>query len=108
MLETLSLFILAHPILTGLGFYATLFFAIGSRRRRTLSLVVALDIFVLALITLGDSRRNETISACLWSMEQDGRLLGRLFRPAVDLLLSPMESDHCLVSWLAENNGRHL
>lgn len=108
MLETLSLFILAHPILAGLVLYATLFFALGSRRRRILSLVVSLDIFVLALTTLGDSRRNETISACLWSMDQDGRLLGRLFRPAVDLLLSPLESNHCFVSWLVENTGREV
>ena len=72
-------------------------------RQRLLTILIALDVFVFALLTLGGSKRNETISAAAWSLEVDGKLLGRIFRPAIDWLMSPIEPRHCLTSWLCEN-----
>jgi hypothetical protein len=70
---------------------------------RLLRILIALDILLFALLTLGSARRNETISAAAWSLEQDGKWQGRLCRPVIDWLLSWLEQDHCAVSWLAEN-----
>ncbi len=72
-------------------------------KQRLLAILIALDIFVLACITFGGSRRNETISSCLWTLERDGKWMGRIGRPLVDWLFSPLESHHCYVSWLVEN-----
>jgi len=66
--------------------------------------MVALDIFVFALITIGGAKRNETISSAAWSLEQDGKLAGRVFRPLIDFLFSPFESNHCGNAWA--NEGR--
>lgn len=69
---------------------------------RLLRILIALDIFVFALLTLGGSKRNETISAAAWSLELDGKWQGRVFRPLIDWLMTRLERDHCLQSWLAE------
>lgn len=71
-------------------------------RRRLIRLLTAFDIFVFALLTLGGAKRNETISAASWVLEVDGKWQGRVARPVIDLLLSPLEKDHCQASWLAE------
>jgi hypothetical protein len=52
-----------------------------------------------------NGRRNETISACLWSMEQSGKWLGYTLRPVVDFCLAWAESNHCRISWQNENKG---
>ena len=70
-------------------------------KNRILRILIALDIFVFALLTLGDARRNETISAAAWSLEQDGKLLGRIFRPLIDALFF-FDPSHCAVSFLDE------
>lgn len=67
-------------------------------KNRLLRILIALDIFVFALVTLGNARRNETISAAAWGMEQDGKLLGRIFRPLIDALFF-FDPDHCAVSF---------
>jgi hypothetical protein len=72
-------------------------------KHRTLAILIALDVLLLALLTLGGSKRNETISSCLWTLEQDGRLLGRALRPVVDWLFSPLERNHCATSYFVEN-----
>ena len=69
---------------------------------RLLRILIALDIFVFALLTLGHANRNETISAAAWSLETDNKILGKIFRPLIDFLLSPLEKDHCYGSWLGE------
>lgn len=71
---------------------------------RLIRLLTALDIFVFALLTFGGAKRNETISAASWVLEVDGKWQGRVARPVIDWLLSPLEQDHCQVSWLAERN----
>jgi len=73
---------------------------------RILRILVALDIFVFAVLTLGDARRNETISAAAWSLELDGKWQGKFFRPVIDFLFRPLQEDHCLNAWLIEQKGR--
>jgi hypothetical protein len=72
-------------------------------KTRILRIIVALDIFLFALLTLGDARRNETISAAAWDLECDGKWQGKLFRPLIDWLMTPIERDHCRLSWITEN-----
>ena len=74
-------------------------------KARILILLIALDHLALAIITLGNCARGETISASAWRQEQAGKLQGRIFRPLIDFLFSPVEPDHCSSSWLRE---RHM
>ena len=66
----------------------------------------------IALDQLGNALRggspDETLSAAAWRTEQKGLLLGRIFRPAIDLLVMPLERNHCRKSFESERNGRHL
>lgn len=71
-------------------------------RNRIVRILIALDIFVFAIITLGNVKRNETISAACWGLEQDGKLMGRIFRPIVDTLLW-FDPNHCADAWLHES-----
>jgi hypothetical protein len=61
--------------------------------------IVAFDILLMALC---NGKRNETISSCAWSMEQNGKLLGRILRPLIDFLVSPWEDHHCATSYFVE------
>jgi hypothetical protein len=70
--------------------------------QRLLIILIAVDHLVLALVTLGNCVRGETISAALWSLELDGKWLGCCFRPVVDTLFYLLERDHCRASWEAE------
>jgi hypothetical protein len=71
---------------------------------RIFNLLVALDIFLFALITLGGSKRNQTMSACAWDMEQAGKWQGKLLRPLIDDLFSHLELNHCRSAY---ENERH-
>lgn len=75
-------------------------------KQRVLNIVVALDVLFFAFITLGGAKRGETISSAAWSTEGDGKLMGRIFRPTIDFLLSWAEEDHCAKSWLSEQQFR--
>jgi len=66
--------------------------------------LIALDIFVFALLCFGNVKRGETISAAAWSLEMDGKWQGKLFRPIIDWLFSPLQKDHCLQAWMIEHN----
>lgn len=70
---------------------------------RTLRLVIALDVMLFAICTLGHSKRGETASAAAWSLYEAGKWQGKLFCPLIDWLASPWESGHCYASWLVEN-----
>ena len=70
-----------------------------------LNVAIALDQLINAL--RGGSP-DETLSAAAWRTEQKGRLLGRIFRPLIDLLFLPLERDHCHKSFESERIGRHL
>jgi hypothetical protein len=73
-------------------------------RQRLLILLIALDHLALAIITLGNCARGETISASAWRQEQAGKLQGRLARPVIDWFFRVVEKDHCQVSWQAEKH----
>jgi len=60
------------------------------------------------LHSTGKGCPDETISAAAWRMEQQGKIAGKLLRPFIDFLFSPLEKDHCFVSFEAERKGKHL
>jgi len=41
-------------------------------------------------------------------MEQQGKLVGKLLGPFVDLLFQPIEKDRCYGVWLSEIKGKQL
>lgn len=57
------------------------------------------DMWLLAVFTLGNCRVGETISSVAFSLEADGKLLGKILRPTIDALLW-RDPDHCYESWL--------
>lgn len=60
-----------------------------------LDALIWLDVQVFWLITFGQSRKGETISAASWSLHLDGKWQGRVFVPIIDLLFRPWGRDHC-------------
>jgi len=72
-------------------------------KQRILRILIAFDILAFALLTLGNSHRNETISAAAWSMYSDDKLLGNIFRPLIDFLFYPIQKEHCFRAWLEEH-----
>ena len=70
-----------------------------------LNVAIAID---QTLNALRGGSPDETLSAAAWRTEQEGRILGRIFRPLIDLLAHPWEHDHCRKSFESERNGSHL
>ena len=79
-----------------------------SLRQRILNLLIALDQLAWVIVTLGKGYPDETISAAAWRMEQQGKLAGRLLRPAIDALFVPLERDHCRLSAESEKARAQL
>ena len=77
-------------------------------KQRILNLLIAIDQLTWVIVTLGKGTPDETISAALWRMEQEGKLAGRILRPLVDALFRPLERDHCRLSFESERRGAHL
>jgi hypothetical protein len=75
---------------------------------RLLNILIAFDQLAWVLITLGNGSPDETISAAVWRMEQQGKLAGRLFRPLIDALFRPFERNHCRLSFESEVAGSQL
>lgn len=76
---------------------------ISAIRQRALILFCAFDHTVLAVVTLGHCRPYQQISGALYELDAiDRNILGILLRPVVDLLLSPLESNHCQSVWQIE------
>ena len=71
-------------------------------------LLIALDQLAYILVTLCAGSPDETLSAAAWRTEQEGRILGRIFRPLIDLLARPWERDHCRTAFESERLQRHL
>ncbi len=67
--------------------------------RWLLNVLIALDQLVNAVIFLGEP--DETMSSAAWRMEQQGHFWGCL-RPAIDLMFSPLEKDHCQKAYQSE------
>ena len=74
-------------------------------RQYLLNVAIAID---QVLNALRGGSPDETLSAAAWRTEQKGRLLGRLFRPMIDLIFALFEKNHCQKSFESERNGRHL
>lgn len=70
-----------------------------------LNIAIALD---QVLNALRGGSPDETLSAAAWRTEQKGRLLGRVFRPLIDLTFTLLEKEHCRKSFESERDGRHL
>ena len=64
-----------------------------------LRVLVSLDVLAMSLL---NGKQGETLSAAAWSLEQSGHFFG-FWRPVIDWLFSPFESDHCANQWLTEN-----
>ena len=77
-------------------------------KQRLLNVLIALDQLAYVLVTLGAGSPDETLSAAAWRTEQKGRLLGRIFRPLIDLVFALFEKDHCRKSFESERLQRHL
>ncbi len=79
-----------------MNYLSTLLLALGATvNARVRIIVYVLDNLILALITLGGCKIGETISSVCWDLEVSGKPLGKILRPVVDLLLRPLEKDHC-------------
>ena len=77
-------------------------------KQRLLNLLIAIDQLAYVLLTMGAGHPDETLSAAAWRTEQSGKLGGRIFRPAIDLLFLPLEREHCRQSFEAERRKAHL
>lgn len=65
------------------------------------SFLLRIDVLLLRVISLGNCKPGEWISSALWSLELDGKLAGRLFRPCVDFLFG---AGHCRDSRLSQHD----
>lgn len=77
-------------------------------KRRILTLLIALDVFLFACLCMGRVQRNETASAAAWSLERDGKWQGRFFRPLIDGLFAPLSANHCANAWRNEQLVRGM
>lgn len=50
---------------------------------------------------------DETLSARAWRAEKKGKILGKIFRPLIDLLFF-FQEDHCYKSYLSEVQKRQF
>lgn len=76
-------------------------------KRRLLNILIALDSFVLVLLTLGKAWPGETISSAAYRAELYGGHF-RHARPVIDWLFSPLEKQHCFESYQYAVNKRNL
>ena len=71
-------------------------------KKRLMNILVIFDKLVYQLITLGYGSQFDTISSAAYRMEQKGRLVGRLSRPAIDWLFSMLgDKNHCFTSYIS-------
>lgn len=67
---------------------------------RTLTILYALDSFVLALVTLGNCEIGDTLSSKAFQLDQKGRRHGYVFRVVIDWLFALIEDEHCRQAYL--------
>ena len=67
--------------------------------QRVLAILIQLDVLAFRLITLGKSLPGETASSAAYNAERTGKIMGKLFRPLIDLLFRPFQKDHCRLAW---------
>jgi hypothetical protein len=73
-------------------------------KKRVLNMLISLDQFLFCWVCLGGVNPDSTASAVAWSMEQEGRWQGKLFRPLIDALFF-FHKDHCKQAYEAEKYG---
>lgn len=56
--------------------------------------LVALDLLLAAFC---GCKRNESLSAAAYSLDQDGKFWGRVWRPVIDLGFSFWQYEHCRI-----------
>jgi hypothetical protein len=59
---------------------------------RVLNVLIALDVFLFAVLCLGNVRQGETASAASWSLRLDGKRRGRWAVAVIDQLFG---RGHC-------------
>lgn len=74
-------------------------------RAYILHLLIAIDQLVNALLA---GAPDETLSARAWRTEVQGRVLGRVFRPLIDLIFWPVQRQHCRAAYMAELSKKQL
>ena len=77
-------------------------------KQRLINFLIALDQLSYVVVTLGAGSPDETLSAAAWRTEQDGKLMGRFFRPLIDLIARPLERDHCRTAYESEVQRKQL
>lgn len=76
--------------------------------QRAFNIAVSIDQTVYVLITLGNGSPDESLSAAAYRTEQKGRILGKIFRPVIDCIFSPFETEHCRKAYESELNKKQL
>lgn len=76
-------------------------------KERLLNILIATDQWLFNLACLGNASPDETASSCAWRSEQEGKILGKIFRPLIDTLLW-FDKNHCEESYKAELCLRQL
>ncbi len=82
-------------------------------KNRFLNILIALDIFIFAIVSLGSGRRGETASGAAWRLLQKSKWQGKVFVPLIDWIFRPWGINHCYQSWCIDNkvelwNGSNL
>ncbi len=72
--------------------------------RRIINVLICIDQLTFALITLGSSAPDETLSAAAYRLERQGRWPGRIFRPLIDRIMF-FDPHHCRRAYEAELRG---
>ena len=65
-----------------------------------LDFLIWLDIQIFRLITFGNCKKGETISAAAWDLLLEDKWQGRVFVPIIDALFYFVQKDHCRNAWL--------
>ncbi len=71
-------------------------------RQRFLNMLVALDQLLWVWLSFGAGAPDETLSAAAYRMERQGKIAGRILRPLIDAIFSPLEREHCWLAYQSE------
>ena len=72
-------------------------------KQRILNILISTDQFIYVWVSFGQGMPDETMSSAAWRTEQKGKLLGRIFRPAIDWIFRRFGDDkHCFKAYISE------
>ena len=63
--------------------------------------LIALDVFLFAVVCLGNVKRGECASSAAWDCYEQDKWQGRFFVPLIDALFF-FDPGHCRLSWLGQ------